>query len=128
MLLYSVALAMLPAIRTFTHLWTFAALIGTTGGFITVIFFAIWSHAFGRAHLGRIQGAAQLLTVLASGIGPLLFAKCAAVAGSYTPLLLSLALVVLFLGVAAWTVSMPSLTQVQFDSRPAFSNAHPVQS
>lgn len=128
MLLYSLALAMLPVIRTLSHLWTFAALIGSTGGFITVIFFAIWCHAFGHAQLGRIQGAAQLLTVLASGIGPLLFAKCAAVAGSYTPLLLSLALVVLLLGIAAWTVSLPSLPQVQADSRPAFPSAHPMQS
>ena len=43
---------------------------------ITVIFFAVWRRAFGAAHLGRIQGAAQMLTVLASAIGPLIFAKC----------------------------------------------------
>ncbi|HZR19964.1 MAG TPA: MFS transporter [Verrucomicrobiae bacterium] len=107
MLLYAAALGMLPFVRTFPHLWTFAALVGITGGFITVIFFAIWSHAFGREHLGRIQGAAQLLTVVASAIGPLLFAKCATATGSYTPLLLALALVVLFVAVAAWTVPLP---------------------
>jgi MFS family permease len=107
MILYAAALAMLPFLRTFPHLWTFAALIGITGGFITVIFFAIWSHAFGREHLGRIQGAAQLLTVVASAIGPLLFAKCATATGSYTPLLLALALIVLFVAVAAWTVPLP---------------------
>jgi predicted MFS family arabinose efflux permease len=111
MLFYSVALAMLPFVKSFAHLWTFASLIGITGGFITVLFFAIWSHAFGRAHLGRIQGAAQLLTVFASAVGPLLFAKCASATGSYTPLLIGLAVVVLAIGVAAWNVTLPEPTR-----------------
>src|SRR5262249_19389656 len=108
MLLYAIALAMLPFIHGPSSLWTAAALIGLTGGFITVIFFAIWSHAFGREHLGNIQGGAQLLTVLASALGPVLFAKCVAATGSYTPLLLSLAVIVLALGIAAWNVALPS--------------------
>jgi MFS family permease len=109
MLLYSAALVMLPFVRSFAALWAFAILIGLTGGFITVIFFAIWSHAFGRAHLGRIQGAAQLLTVLASGLGPVLFARCVASTGSYTPLLLTLAMVVLILALLGWNVALPTL-------------------
>ena len=108
MLLYSAGLVLLPFVRGFSALWTFAVLIGLTGGFITVIFFAIWSHAFGREHLGHIQGAAQLLTVLASALGPVLFAKCVAAAGSYTPLLLSLAVIVLIFGIAAWNVVLPA--------------------
>jgi MFS family permease len=107
MLLYSTALVLLPFVRGFRELWTFAVLIGLTGGFITVIFFAIWSHVFGREHLGNIQGAAQLLTVLASALGPVLFARCFAATGSYTPLLLGLAMVVLLLGIAAWNVALP---------------------
>jgi MFS family permease len=47
MLLYSAALVLLPFVRGFHALWTFAVLIGLTGGFITVIFFAI-----GATHLG----------------------------------------------------------------------------
>jgi len=121
MLLYSASLIMLPFVKTLTQLWTFAVLIGIAGGFITVIFFAIWSHAFGRAHLGRIQGAAQLLTVLASAIGPLLFARCAVLTGSYTPLLLSLAPVVLVLGIAAWNVSLPKLMQGAGESNLALT-------
>src|SRR5262249_33775663 len=107
MLLYAIALAMLPFIHGPSSLWTAAALIGLTGGFVTVIFFAIWSHAFGREHLGRIQGAAQLLTVLASALGPVLFAGCVSVTGSYAPLLLMLSVVVLVLSVAAWRVPLP---------------------
>jgi hypothetical protein len=108
MLLYSAALVLLPFVRNFAALWTFAALVGLTGGFITVIFFAIWSHAFGKAHLGRIQGAAQLLTVLASALGTVLFAKCVATTDSHTPLLLGLAVVVLVLGLIGFSVPLPS--------------------
>jgi len=104
--LYALALLALPFIGTLPQLWIFATLFGLAAGMITVIFFAIWRR-FGSRHLGRIQGAAQMLTVLASAIGPLLFAKCAAVTGSYAPILLVLAPSVGLLGFAARSVSVP---------------------
>jgi MFS family permease len=107
MLIYGAALAALPLLATLPQLWIFAVLIGLSGGMITVIFFAVWRQAFGAAHLGRIQGAAQMLTVLASAIGPLLFAQCAALTGSYTPVLWTLAPCVLLLSAAALRVRMP---------------------
>jgi MFS family permease len=105
--LYAVSLAVLPLLTTLSQLWIFAALIGLSGGMITVLFFAVWRQAFGTAHLGRIQGAAQMLTVLASAVGPLIFAQCAAVAGSYTPALWTLTPCVLLLSLAAFRVPMP---------------------
>lgn len=102
MFLYAAGLATLPLLRTLPQLWLFAAVFGLSGGMITVIFFAVWSHAFGPAHLGRIQGAAQMLTVFASAIGPLCFAKCHERFASYAPLLLALAPVVLIFALAAW--------------------------
>jgi len=108
MFLYAAALAVLPLLATLSQLWIFATLIGLSGGMITVLFFAVWRQAFGPAHLGRIQGAAQMLTVLASAIGPLIFAQSAALTGSYTPVLWTLAPCVLLLGAAAFRVSMPS--------------------
>ena len=66
-----------------------------------------YRRAFGRAHLGRIQGGAQILTVVASAAGPLLLTKCALVTGSYSTSLLGLAPVVFLVGIAAWRVSMP---------------------
>ena len=107
--LYAVGLAALPFVKTLTELWLFAVAIGLAGGIITVLFFAVWSHAFGRAQIGRIQGAAQMLTVFASAVGPLLFAKCYAATGSYAPLLLGLAPIVFVFGVAAWLVSLPNV-------------------
>ena len=40
--LYSIALVFLPFIRTKPQLWLFALVIGAAGGFITVMFFAVW--------------------------------------------------------------------------------------
>jgi MFS family permease len=104
---YAAALAVVPFLTTLPQLWAFAALMGLSGGMITVIFFAIWRRAYGSAHLGRIQGAAQMLTVLASAIGPLLFAKSAELTGSYMPVLRVLAIVVALLGIAALRVHLP---------------------
>ena len=108
MLLYAVALGVLPLLVTLPQLWIFAVLIGLSGGMITVIFFAVWRQAFGAEHLGRIQGAAQMLTVLASAIGPLLFAQSSERLGSYTPVVWTLAVCVIVFAVASLRIAMPS--------------------
>ena len=96
------ALAVGPAL-----LWTAALLIGLAAGIIMVLFFSIWGLAFGPRQLGRIQGAAQLLTVLASAIGPLIFAHVHASWGSFTPALAVLAVGVALAGVVAWCTRLP---------------------
>jgi cyanate permease len=113
LLLYAAAIGALPLLRTQPQLWFFAVLIGLAGGMITVIFFAVWRRAFGAAHLGRIQGAAQMLTVLASAIGPLIFAQSAARTGSYFPALWILAPCVLVLGVVTFRVRLPHTVPAQ---------------
>jgi MFS family permease len=107
MLIYAAAIAALPLLTTHVQLWIFAALVGLAGGMITVMFFAVWRGAFGPGHLGRIQGAAQMLTVLASALGPLIFAKSQALTGSYFPALWLLSPCVLLVGVAAFGVALP---------------------
>jgi sugar phosphate permease len=77
------SLVALPHVTTQLHVVAYALVMGLAGGFVIVIFFTFWSHAFGRAHLGKIQGAAQALTVVASAIGPLLLAECVTRTGSY---------------------------------------------
>ena len=101
MSLYGVALVALPFVTTSAHVWSIAVLLGLSGGMITVLFFAVWGATFGRAHLGRIQGAAQMLTVLASAVGPLIFAKGHELTGSYAPPLWVLAPCVAAVGGAA---------------------------
>ena len=110
MLFYATALGMLPIVSSANQLWCFAALMGIAAGIIMVVFFAVWGQFFGRAHLGRIQAAAQMLTVFASAIGPLLFAECHARFDSYAPILIVLAPIVLLFGLAAWLVKAPTIS------------------
>jgi cyanate permease len=110
LLIYAAGLGLIPLISQQWHLWCLAVLLGISGGMIIVVFFSVWSDLFGQRHLGRIQGAAQMLTVLSSGLGPLLFAKCAEASGSYAPLLLVLAGVSLLLSFIAKSVRTPGLT------------------
>jgi len=111
MFLYGIALLVLPFVRILPQLWGFAALAGVSGGMVTVLFFAVWRQVFGPAHLGRIQGAAQMLTVFASAVGPLVFANSARMFGSYSPTLLFLSPIVLFFGIAAWRTKIHILPE-----------------
>lgn len=86
LLVYAAGLGLIAVVSRHWQLWYLAVLIGSAGGMIIVVFFSVWSDLFGQRHLGRIQGAAQMLTVLSSGLGPLLFAKCVEITGSYAPL------------------------------------------
>jgi MFS family permease len=106
--IYGAALGGLPFVTTLAQLSIVAVMLGISGGMVTVLFFAVWGHAFGEAHLGRIQGAAQMLTVLASAIGPLIFAKGFELTGSYTPALWVLAPCVLAIGAAALRLRLPA--------------------
>ncbi len=106
--LYAAGLAGIPLVHTYWQLWLVAILLGIAGGMIIVIFFSVWSAAFGQRQLGRIQGAAQMLTVLASGLGPVLFAKCAEIYHSYAPLLFVLSGTVLLLAIVAKSIRLPN--------------------
>ncbi len=108
MSLLALSLLSLPHVRTQGHVAAYASVMGLAGGFVIVSFFSFWSRAFGRAHLGKIQGAAQTLTVLASAIGPLLLAECLTRTGSYAVIFYLLAAFVGVLGIAAWFASIPS--------------------
>ncbi len=104
------ALLLLPQVRTQGHVMLYAITMGASGGIVTVVFFSVWSEVFGRAHLGRIQGAAQMMTVLASGIGPLLLAASLERTGSYDFMFYMLAGIVVALGFGCWFVALPART------------------
>ena len=105
---YAAGLGVLALTTGPAMLWTAAFCIGLAAGFIMVLFFAIWGLAFGPRQLGRIQGAAQALTVLASAVGPLIFAHVHAANGSFTPALAALALGVAVAGAIAWRTRLPT--------------------
>jgi MFS family permease len=104
----AVSLVMLPLVRTYTHVLIYGAIMGIAGGVVTVVFFSVWGQVFGRSHLGRIQGWAQMMTVFASAVGPLLLAETLKATGSYNFMFNLLALLTVVLGLAAWFVRMPS--------------------
>jgi MFS family permease len=105
--LLACSLLALPHVGTRAHVAGYAAVMGLAGGFVIVIFFSFWSRAYGRAHLGKIQGVAQALTVVASAVGPLLLAECVTRTGSYAAMFYLLTLVVSALGLGAWFVTLP---------------------
>ena len=96
-------------------LW--ATAMGAGGGVVMVQFFSIWPRAFGRVHLGRIQGSAQALTVLASALGPLLLAWCVEATGSYGLMFRVLAAIIAALALAALAVTVPSAARVAVTER-----------
>jgi MFS family permease len=111
--LYGGGLLWLPQIHTLPQIWCYSVLMGVAGGIITVVFFAVWPDTFGRAHLGRIQGAAQMATVVASAVGPLIFAQCHEWTKSYALAFYSLAPIVLLVGLASWFVPTPKLSEAE---------------
>jgi MFS family permease len=108
MAVLSCALVALPLVRTFTHVVCYGAAMGIAGGIVTVVFFSVWGQVYGRRHLGKVQGCAQMMTVFASAIGPLLLARTLERTGSYDSIFYVLAVVVTGLGIASWLVRLPS--------------------
>jgi len=106
--LQAAALGCFPFVSALWEVYAYAAGMGVAGGALTVVFFTVWRQAFGPAHLGKIQGAAQLLTVLASAAGPLVLAAGHRAAGSYAPVVRDLAVVSAGFAVAAWLVPLPN--------------------
>ncbi len=120
MILLAASLLALPQVRSQSQVAGYAAVMGLAGGFVIVIFFSFWSHAYGRANLGKIQGAAQALTVIASAVGPLLLAECVTRTGSYASIFYFLTFVVLLLALSAWFVKLPQ-SPIQSQNHSTYS-------
>jgi MFS family permease len=107
LLVLSLGLLALPHVSTRLHVMAWATAMGLGGGLVTVLFFSVWPRLFGRRHLGRIQGAAQALTVIASAAGPLLLAWCVKWTGSYATMFRILAAVIAAVAAAALVAPLP---------------------
>jgi MFS family permease len=107
-------LVAIPHVATRVQVTAWATAMGLGGGLVMVLFFSVWPRLFGRRDLGRIQGAAQALTVVASAVGPLLLAWCVERTGSYAVMFHILAGVIAVVSIAALIVPLP----------PAFSPGH----
>jgi MFS family permease len=100
-------LVVLPHLASVAHVMAWATLMGLGGGLVMVLFFSAWPRLYGRRHLGRIQGIAQALTVLASAIGPVLLAWCVDATGSYAAMFRVLSAIVAVTALAAALTRMP---------------------
>ena len=122
-----VSLASLPHVTQHWQLTAYAIGMGASGGVVTVVFFTVWGRLYGQAHLGRIQGVAQMLTVLASAIGPQLMAEWHAKTGSYIGLLYWLGAAVIVLCFAVLITPLPqSRVAPNENNRFASETAEPV--
>ena len=74
-----------PFIQTQSQVYAYTMILAFAGGGLSVLFFIVWADIFGKRDVGRIQGAAQMLTVFASAVGPILFAYSKEWTHSYTP-------------------------------------------
>lgn len=100
--------AVLPYLVSLAQVMSWAVTMGVGGGLVMVLFFSVWPRVFGRRHLGRIQGIAQAVTVLASAVGPLLLAWCVEATGSYGAMFTLLAAVIACAAIAALLVPVPA--------------------
>ncbi len=107
MLAVGVYLLAFPELKTSGQALTHAGLLGFSGGVVSVIFFTAWADIFGRLHLGKIQGAAQVFAVLASATGPWFIESVFSSAGSYAPAFYALVPAVLIVAVFAYFVNIP---------------------
>ena len=110
--------AVLPLVFALWHVMAWASAMGLGGGLVMVLFFTVWPRVFGRRDLGRIQGAAQALTVLASAVGPLLLAWCVQRTGSYAAMFQILAVVIGSVAAAALLVALPTSPTVPLSASP----------
>jgi hypothetical protein len=102
------ALFAYPFVATMAEAYAYACALAAAGGIITVTFFTVWRQAYGTRHLGTIQGAAQLLTVVASAAGPVLFEAGRRASGAYAPLMQGLAGLAAAFALAALLTRLPS--------------------
>jgi len=120
MLLLMLGLGALPLAHTLAVVMGISVLFGVASGFVMVLFFSVWAYAFGSAHLGKIQGGAQLLTVVASAVGPLLLAEVYQRTGTYTTVFYLLAGLVGVLGIACWFTKVNRFNPVNVEPAEVF--------
>ena len=111
----AVSLGVFPWVDQLWQVYTYAVGLGLAGGMLTVLFFTVWKHAYGRSHLGAIQGAAQMVTVFASAIGPLLVSASETATGSYTTVFLTASAISAVSAVTARFINVPDASRGDWD-------------
>ena len=85
LLLMGLLKVVFPYIQTAPQIYAYTIALGFSAGALTVLFFIVWADLFGRKEVGKIQGLAQMMSVVASAVGPIFFAYSKAWTNSYSP-------------------------------------------
>jgi MFS family permease len=107
-LILAASMAVFPSVTSVGAAVGYAALLGAAGGVTTVVYFAIYGHTYGRAHLGAIQAVVQILSVLASATGPVVLAAVREY-GPSDPFFYGFAAIAVVFAVGSWVVRPPVL-------------------
>jgi predicted MFS family arabinose efflux permease len=102
------SLLFFPFINSLAAATAYAVLLGVSGGVITVIYFAVYGHTYGRLHLGSIQAVVQVLSVFASAIGPVILSTVREWNSSTNAFFFAFAALTMMLALAAWFVPVPN--------------------
>lgn len=90
------------------HAYVYGIGLGIASGAVALLFFATWRTLYGNRELGRIQGAAQMLTVFASAAGPIIFSASKRATTSYTFIFLLMSGCVFAMALAAMFTPLPT--------------------
>lgn len=126
--LLAICMAALPSVHTRLGISLYGVGMGISGTITTVLFFTVWGSVFGPKHLGQIQAMAQLLTVFASALGPIFFARCLASYGNYTPVLLTLAAISTLFALWSWFLALPDRSHTNAKDRARATTSAAVSS
>ena len=97
-----------PFIQSAPQVYAYTIALSISGGAFTVLFFIIWADVFGKRDVGRIQGFAQMMSVVASAIGPIFFAYSKEWTDSYSPAFFVSGSLTLLFAIAACMVKIPT--------------------
>jgi nitrate/nitrite transporter NarK len=86
-----VALAELQLVATPLAAAVYAGTLGSAVGLQSTVGGVLWAHEYGRHGLGRVQGAAGMIQITGSAVGPLLLAALAQQTATHTLSLMVLA-------------------------------------
>ncbi len=120
--LISAAMIFFPRVETRGELYAYATVMAASGGLVTIVFFAVWARWFGKRELGKIQGAAQMMTVIASAFGPVVLGYSHDQYGSYLAIFPMLSLATVALAIATALVPAPRWL-FRVDAQPARPSA-----
>lgn len=119
LIVLATSLLLLTRLSTYFDVVVYVVVNAVGGGLLTVMFFSAWPQLFGRKNLGKIQGIAQMATVVASAVGPLILAQSKSSFGSYNQAIYVLMVVSLVIAVAAWVVPQPR--KIEFEKHTAIA-------